>query len=378
MSTETVFLPAERLSQDEISAQRGEIEQSSVLLAMLDNVPGMVALLNQNRQIVFCNDACVKAGGLAQKEDAFGMRTGELLRCIHASDMKGGCGASESCKYCGFAQALVIGQRGRAHSGECLIQCHDVDRDIHSEYSVEVRPLPQLGSGWVSCTLTDVGDAKRRQALEQIFFHDIMNSASAVEGVSRILADEETPSAVRDRFTRLLSLSSRALVDEIRSQRTLLAAETGELDVENTDCESLEILQAAVAACATFGLAEKKRLELLPDAESILFKTDAALLRRALINMLKNGLEASSAGQTVTATCKMSTPDRICFSVHNDTVMPDRVRAHIFQRSFTTKGVGRGLGTYGIKMLVENYLNGRASFDSIEGQGTTFHVEFAV
>jgi signal transduction histidine kinase len=103
--------------------------------------------------------------------------------------------------------------------------------------------------------------------------------------------------------------------------------------------------------------------------------TDATLLGRILINLLKNGLEAASEGTAVTATCILAGSDRIRFSVHNDMFMPDRVRAHIFKRSFTTKGAGRGLGTYSVRLLTEDYLGGRAWFDSTR-EGTTFHVEF--
>ena len=54
-------------------AQAGEIARSPALVAMLDTVPALVALLNPERQIVFCNEACARAGGLAHKEDAVGM-----------------------------------------------------------------------------------------------------------------------------------------------------------------------------------------------------------------------------------------------------------------------------------------------------------------
>ena len=58
--------------------------------------------------------------------------------------------------------------------------------------------------------------------------------------------------------------------------------------------------------------------------------------------------------------------------------MPEYVRAHVFQRSFSTKGSGRGLGTYGVKLLTESYMGGRVWFDSAAGEGTTFHVEFDI
>jgi len=377
MPIHTDFLPAERLTRPQVLAQASQVGQCPVLIAMLDTAPGMVALLNPERQIVFCNDACYKAGGLVSKSDALGMRPGELLHCIHATDMPGGCGTSESCHHCGLVQALVIGQRGRANSGECLLQCNGRDRSLSAEYAVEVRPLPQLGTGWQCYSLRDISGEKRREALERTFFHDIMNRASAVEGASGVLADADLSSEERADFIRMLSVSAHALVEEIRSQRTLLAAERGELAVRNTSGDSLKALQDAAAACQAFGLAENKQVIIMPEAQSIPFQTDHALLGRILINLLKNALEASGEGMTVTATCMVPTADRIRFSVHNHAAMPDHVRAHVFQRSFTTKGSGRGLGTYSIKLLTESYLNGRAWFDSAADQGTTFHAEFA-
>jgi len=44
----------------------------------------------------------------------------------------------------------------------------------------------------------------------------------------------------------------------------------------------------------------------------------------------------------------------------------------VFNRSFSTKGKNRGLGTYGAKLLTERYMGGKISFASHEGEGTTF------
>jgi sensor histidine kinase regulating citrate/malate metabolism len=52
--------------------------------------------------------------------------------------------------------------------------------------------------------------------------------------------------------------------------------------------------------------------------------------------------------------------------------MPRAVQLQIFQRSFSTKGNGRGLGTYSMKLLSERYLNGRVTFKSSSRDGTVF------
>jgi PAS domain-containing protein len=374
----THFLPAGRLTLPRILDDSKQVGESPVLMAMLDSSPGMIALLNPERQIVYCNEGFVKAGGLTSKGDALGLRPGELLQCIHATDMPGGCGTSSSCCHCGMAQALAAGQQGRANSGECLLQCHDHKKDIPVEYAVDVRPVPKLGAGWQCFSLTDISGEKRREALERTFFHDIMNRACAVKSISDILVRDDIAPESRADYMGMLSVSAHALVDEIQSQCTLHAAEQGDLAVKMNDCDSLKELETAVAACRAFGFAEDKHVEILPGAQSIVFRTDATLLGRILINLLKNALEAGGADTIVTATCRaLSLPHRVRLSVHNDAVMPEKVRAHVFQRSFSTKGVGRGLGTYSVKLLTES-MGGRVWFDSKAGEGTTFHVEFEI
>ena len=122
-------------------------------------------------------------------------------------------------------------------------------------------------------------------------------------------------------------------------------------------------------------MADGRHLRLDPDAHEVTFTNDKVLLGRVLGNLLKNGLEASVPGQTVTTGCR-TTADEIEFWVHNPACMPRNVQLQIFQRSFSTKGAGRGLGTYSIKLLTEKYLQGAASFVSLPDEGTTFFVRY--
>jgi signal transduction histidine kinase len=52
--------------------------------------------------------------------------------------------------------------------------------------------------------------------------------------------------------------------------------------------------------------------------------------------------------------------------------MPPEIQLQVFQRSFSTKGDGRGLGTYGMKLLSEESLRGEISFTSAPSAGTVF------
>jgi sensor histidine kinase regulating citrate/malate metabolism len=92
--------------------------------------------------------------------------------------------------------------------------------------------------------------------------------------------------------------------------------------------------------------------------------------------MLKNAMEASTADQTVTFSAK-GTDGEVELTVHNPACIPDKIQLQLFQRSFSTKGCGHGLGAYSMKLLSERYLNGRVwIFHSSKGKGTTFRAAY--
>ncbi len=62
--------------------------------------------------------------------------------------------------------------------------------------------------------------------------------------------------------------------------------------------------------------------------------------------------------------------------MNNPGEMPRQVQLQVFQRSFTTKGRGRGLGTYSMRLLTERYLGGRVSFASSPTEGVTFRAVY--
>jgi sensor histidine kinase regulating citrate/malate metabolism len=90
--------------------------------------------------------------------------------------------------------------------------------------------------------------------------------------------------------------------------------------------------------------------------------------------MLKNALEASLTEEIITIGCDEVSTDNLCFWVHNPQYLRADVRDKIFSRSFSTKGNGRGIGTYSIKLIGERYLKGSVTFTSSIDTGTTFSI----
>ncbi|MDX9871242.1 MAG: ATP-binding protein [Clostridia bacterium] len=58
--------------------------------------------------------------------------------------------------------------------------------------------------------------------------------------------------------------------------------------------------------------------------------------------------------------------------MHNNQYIPREAQLQLFKRSYSSKGSGRGLGTYSMKLLGERYLGGYVHFISEVHNGTTF------
>ncbi len=245
----------------------------------------------------------------------------------------------------------------------------------HKSWDLNVISTPVSFNGEVFyiLVLQDISDEKRRAALERIFFHDLLNSMGALNGLLSILREETNPDETRE-LIKLSEDISRNVIDEILSQRQIRAAENGELKVNIELCNSVELLDSAIEKINFHEAGNGKNIVRTEDSVNTFFAIDKILLQRVIINLLKNALEATQLNGTVTSGIREN-EDKIIFWVKNDQLIPKDVQMQLFLRSFSTKGTGRGLGTYSIRLLTENYLEGKVSFVSNEAEGTVFSIE---
>jgi signal transduction histidine kinase len=345
----------------------GKLTADALMTNVAHGSGSFLAILNSDRQIVFANRTLIDTFGVAD-EDAIGRRPGELMSCRSAEVGPDGCGTSPFCKTCGAAQALSRAKLGSPQEKECRILRVNGDP---LELKIAATPFALDNETFILFSAVDISDAKRRRSLERIFFHDIMNTATGVRGLSsmaREVTDEE-----RTEILELLESTSEHLIDEIQGQTELLAAETNDLVVHPRTIQSRTLLDSLGSQYATHEVGMGRVIELGESNCDVDFVSDPVLLCRVIGNLTKNALEATPEGGVVTLWCRRD-GQRLSFSVHNDGVMPEQSQLQVFQRSFSTKGDGRGLGTYGSRLLTERYLQAEVSFVSTAAEGTTFTV----
>jgi signal transduction histidine kinase len=364
----TQFAPAQRTPTKRLLQQAAHLANIPLLRPLFDAIPDVILILNAERQVVFANQALISLAHGEKGAAAIGLRPGEVLDCVHANENESGCGTSSFCKNCGAVQATLSSLDGVEDVKECRVSLKNGDA---LDLQVFATPLTLDGQRYSFFVLKDISHEKRRRMLEHVFFHDILNSAGALRGLADVLI--RAPLADKNEIAEDVCLVCDRLIDEIKSQKELLAAENNELIVEHSLIHSLQLLSELIQIYSSHKASYGRRICLDESSCDLVLISDRVLLRRVLGNMIKNALEACQVGQTVILGCR-EVKNQVEFWVHNPGNIPEEVRMQIFQRSFSTKGTGRGLGTYSIKLLGERYLRGKVSFTSSQIQGTRFRI----
>jgi len=372
-ATGTFFAPAIRSSQHEIEGALRVLENHRLLSNLFETLEVYVLILNRHRQIVYANEEILRALGVNSLEEATGFRPGEALQCVHAWENESGCGTSRHCDSCGAVLAILASlELKEPIEKECLLTSRQGAQAVSWEFHVRATPFEAEGETFTILSLVDVSQAKRRETLERLFFHDLLNIIGGLNGLAYLLKHGGGPG--NSRYLDQIELLTLVLQREVENQRLLAMAERGEISLALQETKPAEVIRNVERICREFNAAKGKRIETIVPAETLRIQTDPTLLERVLLNMAKNALEAIGPRESIRMWLE-AREGEVIFHVWNPGLIPERTAKQIFVRSFSTKGeAGRGLGTYSMKLFGEKYLRGRVFFHTDEQEGTTFSI----
>ncbi len=321
-------------------------------------------VLNANRQIIYANTSLIEMLEFEHEDSLLGLRPGDVFDCVHVFDADEGCGSGDYCRSCGALMAIVSREK---KTEECrLTRLRESSIQAH-ELEVTTTPFSYEDETFTIFSVVDKSDEHRRQMLERIFFHDIMNVVGSIKGFTELLQLQGNSDP--GKIYQQIHEAAEQVIGEVEAQRMLSDAEHGRLELKQELCSSQDILQRLVRLYEKHKASVLRSLEIAGAAGNHYLLTDQSLVLRILGNMVVNALEAASAGETVTLDCRLKGKE-VVFSVSNPGLVPDEVRPEIFRRTYSTKGPGRGLGTYSMRLL-SSLLQGEVSF-ACENDQTTF------
>jgi len=369
---ETYFASPERKDLQEITADFEFLNKHSTLREVLEVMQTIVLILNEDRQIIYCNSTSFELLGLDGCQAILGLRPGEALNCVHSADVEAGCGSGAFCHTCGAVNAILDLENTNTATRECRITTVNDGIESSLDLNVTASKVALAGKNVIMFSVQDISDTKRRNVLENIFFHDLLNTVSILQNSVELLS-LSSDDTIKEEVTKLLPSVINRLTDEIQGQKQLMQAE-GKILTTNIKYVSIgHFLTDLLEFYKCLDIGANKYIQIDEDLPPTVLPTDPTILGRIVGNMLKNALEATATGETINIGCSDG-GEYLHFWVQNPQVMDTETQLQVFQRSFSTRGINRGTGTYSMKLLAEQYLQGKVWFVSNEEEGTIFTV----
>lgn len=368
----TFFAPAERVDAGQIRRQAAAVAASPLVSTLLNSMLDVALILNARRQIVFASENTLSLLPSGDLSAALGKRPGEALACIQASTGPGGCGTAAACCECGAVHAILSGLSGKGATQECRITRIVGGRRESLDLRVRSTPFMHEGEQYTILSVADISHEKRRRALEDTFLRDLSDQTGCIEGQAMLVRSQLPDGQLRDEVDDMMQMIGE-LSEKVLARCDLAAAENDRLIPVFATLRARDFIKTLARHFALHVLGAGCWLRIDPASANPAFLSDRGLLQRVLGNLLRNALEAAQPGEAITLGCD-SEDDVVNFRIQNASIMPRKVCLQIFNRSFSTKSPGRGLGTYSARLLVERYLHGRIRFTSGGTTGTTFIV----
>ncbi|RPJ73732.1 MAG: sensor histidine kinase, partial [Alphaproteobacteria bacterium] len=348
--------------------QKTHDDQLTLVLQFLSQLPYYVLLLNENHKIVVSNNRFLTDNELEDVSAIFDKGPGDIFQCENAE--LEGCGNSKNCSFCGIFKTISECHRTNAVvANPCRLMVNRNSFIKAYEFMARCSPVILGKSRYFLLTLTDLSAENRKLNLERIFYHDVLNMVNGLQGLLHIMKMEHIQidtGAYLEMFSNTIS----RLGETIISHRDLLYAEKKELAVTLKQVTAKEVIDMVKENSLFYDNKDAKNLQIKMSKKDIKFHTDPVLLSRVLVNMVKKALEAPNTTPMVTLGCRCTDlNNHIDFYVHNNAYIGEGTAKTIFQPMCSTKGNNRGLGTYSIRLIGENYLNGKVWFESLPETG---------
>ncbi len=339
---------------------------------VLDAVSSSYIITNSRAEIVYCNKAFLQNYDLDTEIDIDHLHPGDVFKCINANSGKSACGTHPKCKYCNFRNCII-----ESIEEQTQVQKEAIINNVNNKMTallITATPFIFDNQSFVSISTIDITDRKKKDLMESVFFHDLINLAGSLDAYLSVLSTYEPQELVKH-INTVKQISSQVL-DEIISHREISKAEENQLEVEISEIEISDLIDG-INDIFNFHPSKTNKQIQFNLKNDFIIESDRKLLERTLINMIKNALEAVSPGAVVNINITKLL-NEVIIEVNNPGKLKEDIIPYIFTYGYSTKGKGRGIGTYSIKLLGENFLKGKAWFESDEVNGTSFYLKIPI
>jgi len=258
-----------------------------------------------------------------------------------------------------FASAAYMEINGRPKKVTFVVDITDIKK-AETELKATVSKLNEV--------LTN-----QENALE-ILLHDLRGPITNVLTLAELLSDEELPADRKQSIVQRLLISAKRALKMTERLRAIAQAESGRYQVKPETLEMHQFIEEIWQENAALVKAKQLGIVLsMTGDKPLILSYDAFLLGTAISNLMKNAVEASPEGKSISIKINQQPSPNI--SIHNWGVIPEEIQGSFFSKYISSgKEHGTGLGTYLAKKTIE-LLQVSISFHSSEQEGTTLYIQ---
>jgi two-component system, NtrC family, nitrogen regulation sensor histidine kinase NtrY len=202
--------------------------------------------------------------------------------------------------------------------------------------------------------------------------HEIKNPLTPMR-----LSIQHLRQTYRDRvpdFGEILDQVTRTVIEQIDTLSRIASEFSSFARMPRRILEACDVREVVTAAVQLFEQDARVVFDVTTDADLPALTADREELRRAFINIIRNGVQAMNGrGRMVISVQRRTGMVRITFR-DTGAGIPDELKSKLFQPNFSTKTDGMGLGLAIVKKTVDD-LGGSVRIESEMGKGTTVSVD---
>ncbi|WP_084146947.1 PAS domain S-box protein [Maridesulfovibrio zosterae] len=219
-----------------------------------------------------------------------------------------------------------------------------------------------------------------RKDVERIIHHDIKGPLINIFSLAQLVVNGSDEASLVEAFPQIL-LGIRQVIHLIDAAEPLRKMKKGEYLPAKTPIEINHILETVNNSLERLSSQNKVTIVLQATSDcpraGVMVCGEAFLFEDIFMNLIKNAIEASSAGECVTIT-SLKESGTVHIKIHNTGVVPEPIRARFFEKYVTMgKRCGTGLGTYSAQLIAKAH-GGHIWFTTSEAEGTTVTVELPI
>lgn len=363
---------------DQVEQERRLAESEEKNRTVLNNIVDGVITIDINGLIDSCNPACARIFGYSSEE----MKGMPVTRIVTEE--------SRRTSLNGFPRDIKVAPEHNKLVGQ-TIELEGI-RKSGDIFVIElaISRLQLGGENYFTGVLRDITARKQIEAMKNEFVstvnHELRTPLTSIYG-SLDLLKRMSANQLDAKCQRLVTLAHDGcgrltnLVNDILDLEKIAAGKM-EYSIEQTEITAL--VEDVVRRHEP--LAERFNIQFVvdQDCEGVQVALDPNRFNQALVNLLSNAAKFSPPEGIVEIRTRQASSGRVRVSVSDQGPgVPENFRSRIFEKfaqadgSSKRKVAGTGLGLNITRSIIESF-EGAVSFDSVEGEGTTFHFDLPI